>query len=89
MFGAPVEKRTAQGWGFDYYVVGPFGQAASTMMACPPGEPKRREFVAALTPELESLRYNSKLPLVIYAPTGAEVRYRIWTAGAVADAVAQ
>ncbi|MFN7573074.1 MAG: ecotin family protein [Betaproteobacteria bacterium] len=89
MFGAPVERRTAQGWGFDYYVVGPFGQAASTMMACPPDAPKRREFVAAHTPELEWLRYNSKLPLVIYAPTGAEVRYRIWSAGPPSVAVAE
>lgn len=89
MFGAPVERRTAQGWGFDYYVVGPFGQAVSTLMACPPGQPKRREFVAAQTPELEALRYNSKLPLVVYAPVGAEVRYRIWSAGAAQPAAAE
>jgi ecotin len=81
LLGAPVEQRTAPGWGFDYYVVGPFGSPASTLMACPPGTPKRREFVAAHTPALESLRYNPKLPLVIYAPAGADVRYRIWTAG--------
>jgi serine protease inhibitor ecotin len=27
------------------------------------------------------LRYNSKLPLVVYEPSGFEVRYRIWAAG--------
>jgi ecotin len=26
------------------------------------------------------IRYNSRLPLVVYAPEGVEVRYRIWTA---------
>ncbi len=27
------------------------------------------------------LRYNSKLPVVVYVPEGFEVRYRIWQAG--------
>ena len=26
------------------------------------------------------LRYNSKLPLVVYLPAGYEARYRIWAA---------
>jgi len=26
------------------------------------------------------LRYNSKLPLVLYVPKDIEVRYRIWSA---------
>jgi ecotin len=81
LLGATVERRTAQGWGFDYYVVTALSGPASTLMACPPDTPKRREFVAAHAPQLDALRYNPKLPLVLYAPTGAEVRYRIWTAG--------
>lgn len=31
-----------------------------------------------MQPEL--LRYNSKLPIVIYAPKDMEVKYRIWKA---------
>jgi ecotin len=27
------------------------------------------------------VRYNSRLPLVIFAPTDVEVRYRVWRAG--------
>jgi ecotin len=27
------------------------------------------------------VRYNSRLPIVVYVPTGTEVRYRVWTAG--------
>ena len=27
------------------------------------------------------IRYNSPLPIVVYAPEGVEVRYRIWSAG--------
>ena len=26
------------------------------------------------------LRYNSRLPLVVYVPDGVEVRYRLWRA---------
>ncbi|HWD31650.1 MAG TPA: ecotin family protein, partial [Pseudomonas sp.] len=26
------------------------------------------------------LRYNSKLPVVVYVPQGVEVRFRIWSA---------
>ena len=36
------------------------------------------KFVSA-QPQL--VRYNSRLPLVVYAPEGYEVRYRIWKAG--------
>ena len=27
------------------------------------------------------IRYNSRLPVVVYVPEGVEVRYRFWTAG--------
>jgi len=27
------------------------------------------------------IRYNSRLPVVIYSPEGVEIRYRIWEAG--------
>ena len=26
------------------------------------------------------MRYNSRLPIVVYVPAGVEVRYRIWRA---------
>jgi ecotin len=36
------------------------------------------------------LRYNSKLPIVIYVPDGFSVRYRTWSAdGAAQDAAPQ
>jgi ecotin len=49
----------------------------STMMAVPPGTPKAEKFVSG-APLL--IRYNSRLPVVIYAPKGLEIRYRIWQA---------
>ena len=78
IFSARLEERTAQGWGFNYYVVTNVGPPASTMMACPNNQ-RTRQFVRSSEEPL--LRYNSRLPLVIFAPTDVEVRYRIWRAG--------
>lgn len=48
-------------------------------MACPPGSQKKRAFVPVVGDGF-MLRYNSKLPVVLYAPSDVEVRYRIWSA---------
>lgn len=73
-----IEERTAQGWGYTYYVVTVSGPRASTMMACPDNR-RRRQFVRGAEEPL--VRYNSRLPLVIFAPTDVQVRYRIWRPG--------
>ena len=69
--------RTAEGWGYDYYVLPSLGNAVSTLMGCPPGS-ERQAFVT--TQEQPLIRYNSRLPLVVYAPSDVEVRYRLWRA---------
>jgi ecotin len=79
-FGGDLEQRTAKGWGFPYYVLNQVGPAASTRMACPPGEEKTQTFVQVRGDGFFQ-RYNSKLPVVVYVPEGFEVRYRIWSAG--------
>jgi ecotin len=33
------------------------------------------------------IRYNSRLPIVVYAPEGVEVHYRIWNAESETKAV--
>ena len=85
-FGARLTTKIAEGWGFDYHVVGPIGPAASTMMACATDEPKRDVFVSAnlsrANGEAGLLRYNPKLPVVVFVPEGFELRYRVWRAGA-------
>lgn len=78
VFGSKMETRTVQGWGYDYFVITLAGPPASTAMACPPGS-KSRRFVRSSDEPL--LRYNSRLPLVIFAPANVEVRYRVWRAG--------
>jgi len=77
--GGVLDEKNLEGWGYPFYrlekVIGPM----STLMACPPGNQKKRAFVPVVGDGF-MLRYNSKLPLVIYAPKDVEVRYRIWSA---------
>ena len=54
---------------------------AGTLMAIDPNAPKVDRFIA-LAGDLYFVRYNSRLPIVVYVPVGVEVRYRIWSAGA-------
>ena len=78
-FGGRLEERTAEGWGYTYFVLDSLGAAASTRMGCPAGS-EREAFVTS--PDQDLIRYNSRLPLVVYAPDDVEVRYRVWRAGA-------
>lgn len=84
-YGATITMQDVPGWGYTYYTVSPLQGPASTMMACPP-EHRERRFVAARFGDNALLRYNPRLPLVIYAPADVEVKYRVWQAGALQDA---
>jgi ecotin len=75
--GMKIEARPLKGWGYTFYEVTGRGLGMSTMMAVPPGTPQVEKFVSG-TPLL--IRYNSRLPVVVYAPQGFEIRYRIWQA---------
>lgn len=72
------QEKSVQGWGYSYYELSQIGPTVSTLMACPDGSRKKAFVRVAGEPQL--VRYNSKLPLVIYAPKDIEVRYRIWSA---------
>jgi ecotin len=67
------ETKTVKGWGYTYYNFQSKGRTTSTLMGCPDNTLKDA-FIASS----KALRYNSKLPLVVYVPEGFEVRYRIW-----------
>ncbi|EOC0124324.1 serine protease inhibitor ecotin [Cronobacter sakazakii] len=79
------ERKTLEGWGYDYYTFESAKNAdgsvmyTSTMMACPDGK-KERKFVTANLGENGMLNYNSKLPVVVYAPENIDVKYRLWKA---------
>ena len=87
-FGGTIEEQTIAGWGFTAYRVGPLGPMAGTLMAVDPAAPKVRRFVM-LGGDPFLIRYNSRLPVVVYVPDGVEVRYRIWAAAAETRAMAQ
>lgn len=75
--GGKIEAVNIQGWGFTRYVVDKVGPVGGTRMAPPPGAKKVDRFVTLGGPPY-LIRYNSKLPVVVYVPKGTEVRYRIW-----------
>jgi ecotin len=77
--GGQLESKTLEGWGYDYYVFDKVTSPVSTMMACPDGK-KEEKFVTAYLGDNSLLRYNSKLPIVVYTPDTVDVKYRIWKA---------
>lgn len=52
---------------------------ASTRMACPPEQAKRRAFVP-MGGKPFVVPYNVSRPIVLYAPADLEVRWRLWKA---------
>lgn len=77
--GGQLESKTLEGWGYDYYVFDKVTSPVSTMMACPDGK-KEKKFVTAYLGDNSLLRYNSKLPIVVYTPENIDVKYRVWKA---------
>jgi ecotin len=77
--GGRIEEETIKGWGYTRYLVKQVGPMAGTLMAVDPKQPKTPRFVT-LGGEPYLIRYNSKLPVVVYVPKGTEVRYRVWRA---------
>ena len=77
-FSGNIEQETIKGWGYPRYNVSKLGPMGGTLMAVDPDAPKVARFIA-LGGEPFIIRYNSRLPIVVYVPEGVEVRYRIWT----------
>ena len=71
-----LEENNLDGWGYNYYNFETDGNIASTLMGCMNAKSVEKVVYASS----EKVRYNSKLPIVIYAPKGYEVNYKIWSA---------
>lgn len=78
MLGGTINAMPLEGWGFTFYEVKSLGPARSTLIGVPPGTPKVTKFVEGPT---KLIPYNSRVPIVVYVPQGAEVLYRIFAAG--------
>jgi ecotin len=81
--GSVIEQRPLKSWGYTYYEVTGSSEVMSTMMAPPEGTPMVETFVSGMPLKV---RYNSRLPIVVYAPKGYEIRYRIWKASDTTEA---
>jgi ecotin len=73
LLGNIIEK-DIEGWGYTYFEFNSDGQIISTKMACP-DYILSDKFIAG---ETKMIRYNSKLPVIVYVPKGFEVKYKIW-----------
>lgn len=69
-----LDTKDLQGWGYTYYDFTTDGNVASTRMGCPDAE-RKFEFVYA-KPEL--MRYNGRMPIVVYVPEDYLVKYKIY-----------
>lgn len=77
---AQISEHSLEGWGYSYYQIDGLKGAISTLMACPDDEQTQAFVPVRLSEPLVS--YNSKLPIVLYAPAELELRYRVWRAPA-------
>jgi ecotin len=78
-FGGQLTEEVAKGWGYTYFVLKSVQGPASTLMACPPKMKEETAFVQ-VRGDGNLLRYNSKVPVVVYVPIDFEVHYRVWVA---------
>jgi ecotin len=77
-FGGKLERDVVAGWGYPMYRLVGVAGPASSMMACP--EQQKRVAFVGVNLDDAFIRYNSKLPIVVYVPEGFVVRYRVWSA---------
>ena len=73
-----LQTLNLSGWGYSYHRLAELKGPISTLMACPADSEKMADVPVVGDGYL--LRYNSRLPLVIYAPAKTQIRYRIWSA---------
>jgi ecotin len=87
-FGGTLKDVNIEGWSFTRYVLSEIGPMGGTLIAVDPAEPKVERFIT-LGGEARLMRYNSRLPLVVYVPQGVEVRHRIWRADPEAEPISE
>ena len=84
LLGTDIVKGTVSASGHPYWTIhgNPEKVRTTRMMGANPDVQQR--FVTGAT---HKIRYNSRLPVVIYCPNNMECRYRIWKANSTASTV--
>ena len=77
ILGGEFERISLEGWGYGYYVFHSEGRYLSTRVGCG-GQPWTLQLVTAPS---EMIDYNSRLPIIVYAPEEYVIRYRIYRGG--------
>lgn len=67
-------EETIEGWGYNYFTFDSQGDMMSTRMACPDQELENK----LINAKPVKVRYNSKLPIVVFVPEGFTVSYKLW-----------
>jgi len=75
-FMGTLEKKSLQGWGYDYYVANPT-VIVGTKRACL-NDKKVKKSIQMYDRKNMRLRYNTKLPIVVYVPNDFTVSYILW-----------
>lgn len=84
-YGGEIVEKTVKGWGYPYFELSKVGPLAGTLIGVPPGTPKVERKIL-VNGGLGLIRYNSKLPIVVYTPKGFDVEVLVWSAGDVLKA---
>jgi ecotin len=79
MFSGRLRSQPVAGTELRVVRISEVSPLASTRMACPPGEPKRRAFVP-MGGKPFVVPYDVSRPIVLYAPKDLELRWRLWKA---------
>ncbi len=71
-----LDEKSVEGWGYSYYNFETKGESMSTAMGCLDNKSIEKNVHA----ESKQVRYNSRLPIVVYVPNGYTLEYKIWKA---------
>lgn len=69
------KQEDVQGWGYSYYEFISNAEVMSTMIGCL-DTTLQEKLIRGMG---NMIRYNSKIPIVLYIPQGMTLQYRIWT----------
>ena len=75
-----------KGWGYTYHIVKGNSMAISTMMAVPEDTKQIEKLIQGTS---ITIPYNSRLPIVIYAPAEYQIQYRLWKADLIKNSKQQ